>query len=58
MRLCVGFAELAARNGVDVRFDSPVIDIESHDGRVAAVITPLARSRPRSWSTPPGCSPT
>ncbi len=43
MRLCVGFAELAARNGVQVRFDSPVIDIESQDGRVVAVITPQAR---------------
>lgn len=43
MRLCVGFAELAARNGVAFQFDSPVIDIESHDGRIVAVVTPQAR---------------
>jgi glycerol-3-phosphate dehydrogenase len=40
MRLTWGLAELAARNGVEVMFDSPVIGIDKSDGRIAAVRTP------------------
>jgi glycerol-3-phosphate dehydrogenase len=43
MRLCVGFAELAARNGTSFRFNSPVIGAETHDGRVTALTTPTER---------------
>ncbi len=40
MRLTWGLAELAARNGVEVRFDSPVIGIDKSDGRIDMVRTP------------------
>jgi glycerol-3-phosphate dehydrogenase len=43
MRLCVGFAELAARNGVTFRFNAPVVAVERHDGRIVAVQTPSNR---------------
>jgi glycerol-3-phosphate dehydrogenase len=43
MRLCVGFAELAARNGVTFHFNAPVVAIERHGGRVAAIQTPSRR---------------
>ena len=43
MRLCVGFAELAARNGATFRFSSPVIGAETHDGQVTALTTPTER---------------
>jgi glycerol-3-phosphate dehydrogenase len=41
LRLTIGYAELAARNGVDVRTSSPVTGIVSDpDGRIAQVQTP------------------
>ena len=43
MRLTVGFAELAARNGATLRFSSPVTDLERDGDRVTAVRTPGAR---------------
>jgi glycerol-3-phosphate dehydrogenase len=43
MRLCVGFAELAARNGTAFRFSSPVTGAETHGGRVTALVTPTER---------------
>jgi glycerol-3-phosphate dehydrogenase len=43
MRLCIGFAELAARNGVTFRFNTPVVEVERHAGRVAAIRTPSLR---------------
>jgi glycerol-3-phosphate dehydrogenase len=39
MRLVFGYAELAARNGVDIRFHSPVIGFETQAGQVTAAIT-------------------
>jgi glycerol-3-phosphate dehydrogenase len=43
MRLCIGFAELAARNGVTFRFKAPVVAVERHGDRVAAICTPDRR---------------
>ena len=40
MRLTVGYAELAARNGAQFRFSSPVIAIEGSGGRSTHVRTP------------------
>jgi len=40
MRLCVGLAELAVRNGASVRFNTPVVGADTHDGRVVALTTP------------------
>ncbi len=40
MRLVFAYAELAARNGVTIRFDSPVIGFETQGGQVTDAITP------------------
>jgi glycerol-3-phosphate dehydrogenase len=39
LRLTIGYAELAARNGVDVLTGTPVTGFEGRDGRIAAVRT-------------------
>jgi glycerol-3-phosphate dehydrogenase len=39
MRLTFGYAELAARNGVDVRLSTRVTGFEKHDGRIVDVHT-------------------
>jgi glycerol-3-phosphate dehydrogenase len=43
LRLTIGYAELAARNGVDVLTTTRVTGVESADGRVAAVRTTRGR---------------
>lgn len=40
MRLTYAYAELAARNGVSIRFSSPAIGFGRDDGRVVSVDTP------------------
>lgn len=40
MRLVFAYAELAARNGVDIRFFSPVIGFETQGGLVSGAVTP------------------
>jgi glycerol-3-phosphate dehydrogenase len=40
MRLVFAYAELAACNGADIRFHSPVIGFETQAGQVTAAITP------------------
>ena len=47
MRLTIGYAELAARNGAEVRVRSPVIGIERDADRITEVRTPTARIRTR-----------
>jgi glycerol-3-phosphate dehydrogenase len=42
-RLTIGYAELAARNGVDVLTSTPVTGIVSRGGRIDAVETPRGR---------------
>jgi glycerol-3-phosphate dehydrogenase len=43
LRLTIGYAELAARNGVDVLTSTPVTGVAVRDGRVEAVETPRGR---------------
>jgi glycerol-3-phosphate dehydrogenase len=43
LRLVIGYAELAARNGVDVLTRAPVTGFDRRDGRIAAVRTPRGR---------------
>jgi len=43
LRLTIGYAELAARNGVAVLTGSPVTGVEVEDGRIAALQTPRGR---------------
>jgi len=45
MRLVFAYAELAASNGVDVHFHSPVIGFETQGGLVSAAITPKGTIR-------------
>lgn len=40
IRLTIGYAELACRNGVDLRRSSPVVGIRHEGGRILAVRTP------------------
>ncbi len=40
LRLTLGYAELAARNGVDVRLGSPVTGFRKSGDRIAGVLTP------------------
>jgi glycerol-3-phosphate dehydrogenase len=40
MRLTIGYAELAVRNGASVRLQSPVTEMVTEGGRVRTVITP------------------
>jgi len=47
LRLTVGYAELAARNGVRFRFDSPVTAIERDGARIAQVRTRNTRVEAR-----------
>jgi glycerol-3-phosphate dehydrogenase len=47
IRLTLGYAELAARNGVRFYFNSPVIGAEVHAGRVEQVYTPGESFRSR-----------
>jgi len=47
MRLTFAYAELAARNGADVRFHSPVIGFDKDGDRVVAAITPHDTIRAR-----------
>jgi glycerol-3-phosphate dehydrogenase len=47
IRLTIAYAELAARNGVSIRFNSPVIGFESEEGRLVAAITPKETIRAR-----------
>lgn len=47
MRLTCALAELAARNGATVRFDSPVIGFETDGGRIVEARTPRDTIRPR-----------
>ena len=42
IRLTIGYAELACRNGVEVRRSSPVVGVRSEGGRILAVRTPDA----------------
>jgi glycerol-3-phosphate dehydrogenase len=43
LRLTAAYAELAARNGADLRFDSPVIGMDRDGATVGAVVTPAGR---------------
>lgn len=47
IRLTLGYAELAARNGVRFFCNAPVVGADVHDGRVLEVRTPGERFRPR-----------
>ncbi len=42
IRLTIGYAELACRNGVEVRRSSPVVGVRSEGGRILGVRTPDA----------------
>lgn len=47
VRLTLGYAELAARNGVKFLFDAPVVDATLKGDLIDEVWTPTARIRPR-----------
>jgi glycerol-3-phosphate dehydrogenase len=47
MRLTIGYAELAARNGVEIRVRSPAVGFELDGGRVREVHTPTGNVRAR-----------
>lgn len=47
MKLCFGYAELAAHNGADVRFYAPVISMEKDGDRIISVDTPQGTIRAR-----------
>lgn len=40
MRLTIGYAEFAARNGAEIRLDTPVVGFERSHDRIDAVVTP------------------
>jgi glycerol-3-phosphate dehydrogenase len=45
MRLVFGYAEIAAQNGVDICFHTPVIGFETHDNMITSAITPSGAIR-------------
>ena len=57
LRLTIGYAELAARNGVDVLRLDPGDRVPCRDGRITAVQTGRGRSAPVMSSTPPASRP-
>ena len=57
MRLACAFAELAARNGVEIIFDSPVTGFEKSGTLLRLPIRRKIRLRPSMWSTVQVCMP-